>query len=35
VDALEHMASYMIFLNDILLNKRKLEEYEMVPLIED
>lgn len=35
MDALEHMASYMRFLNDILLNKRKLEEYEMVPLIED
>lgn len=29
------MASCMRFLNDILLNKRKLEEYEMVSFIED
>lgn len=34
-DALEQMSSYMKFMKDILSNKRKLEEYEMVALTEE
>ena len=34
-DALEQMPSYVKFLKDILSNKRKLEEYEIVALTEE